>query len=567
MKIEHSEFLLQFLKSAQSQTLHWHTKQIITIAEEDIIGFEWQSPIDCQPILWLADIAKPPSEKILITPKKWCYRWWPDYQQAFFLNYFGICPLSLAIKQQYFPLAELNIVSKKISPQRLQALVNYIISREQQSIANFSPSYILGLQSISIGAKLKQIEQQLQWLTTHFANLIASPLSKFTTVVQKQTTHHHTMVRQQHGQWLLQHLDQIKLASNAQPQLFRLGLKNYYCSQLPQQQLVATTDIYENQVIYGYLTKLQQTLLDIQQQCQALKSPTYTSKTSYISFFQQISDHSLALCQSRYQYCQNLLAQLNRIIASFKRKIIVSKIDPHRPKLTPLFKNAINYQTLFCQMLDFYQLNQNYDEYQQLLALRSLDKLYEYYCWHQLQQSFITLGFTIVEQQSKQIVYKKPTMTLKLWYQPVFSNNTELTAINAWNRAGHTLKHARQSPDFVLKIQIPSQTRTQNKSHYLIFDAKYQTAINCRQQLANLVLNYIYGVNITQQIRALYLFHPQDKNTKAIDSFYQADYNLFSASMKLPSLGLIEVDPQARISLAAVLGLLINSCDDYHDHS
>ena len=75
------------------------------------------------------------------------------------------------------------------------------------------------------------------------------------------------------------------------------------------------------------------------------------------------------------------------------------------PNLTPKFSSQPHYFEVFVQMVEWYRLGKlNVDREKYLLSLRTLDKLYEFYCLFLLIEALQKSGWELRQSVAKQTI-------------------------------------------------------------------------------------------------------------------------------------------------------------------
>lgn len=277
-------------------------------------------------------------------------------------------------------------------------------------------------------------------------------------------------------------------------------------------------DVYENKVILGFLNTiyeyisrqldcLNRELKELEQVPQqiVLQIPNTHDLTSRCVFVyykkvkEQFLERQICLQElfGKYEYCLRCTPD-----------VIVGI-----PKLTNTFKQIYHYRLCYEAMVRWYTLGDySFEHLEYLFKLKTLSRLFEYFCLIRLQNAFLKCGYYLkesdrviydVEDDNENInnkyVFDGPQYELTLLYEPTIwvdklNKDTDLYSTgynfikNRWNN--------KWTPDFVLKIA------SERKVYYYILDAKFSKEHNVKcRYMPELVLKY--GSQIATKDKAL----------------------------------------------------------------
>lgn len=185
------------------------------------------------------------------------------------------------------------------------------------------------------------------------------------------------------------------------------------------------------------------------------------------------------------------------------------------PAFTPVFRSINAYRQIYIYIHKWFSIG-NYElgKDELLLSFISTSKIYEYYCLIKLLH-YISQNTTMELVESKRISYtvRNPyyndtnynntflfnnnDMKLTLYFQPViYGDNKAFNDIALFrntssnSRQGNNNSGKIYTPDYILKIDY------NNKSDYIIMDAKFSTPENIRlHQLQELVYKYLFSIS------------------------------------------------------------------------
>lgn len=172
------------------------------------------------------------------------------------------------------------------------------------------------------------------------------------------------------------------------------------------------------------------------------------------------------------------------------------------PKLTNTFKQIYHYRLCYeCMVKWFESGDYTFNHLNYLFKLKTLSRIFEYFCLIKLQMALVNSGY--VFQEANRIVYDIEDGTEDINNQYVFiGNGYELTLLyepfiwvdkvnegmNLYSTGYNFSKNRwndKWTPDFVLKIS------SSYRDYYYIIDAKYSNAQNVKKRyMSDLVLKY-----------------------------------------------------------------------------
>jgi hypothetical protein len=172
------------------------------------------------------------------------------------------------------------------------------------------------------------------------------------------------------------------------------------------------------------------------------------------------------------------------------------------PKLTNTFKQVYHYRLCYeCMVKWFESGDYTFNHLNYLFKLKTLSRIFEYYCLIKLQTALGRAGY--IFQEANRIVYDKEDGAEDINNQYIFSGNGyELTLLyepfiwvdkvnkgmNLYSTGYNFTKsrwNDKWTPDFVLKIS------SSYKDYYYILDAKYSNAQNVKKRyMSEIVLKY-----------------------------------------------------------------------------
>lgn len=266
-------------------------------------------------------------------------------------------------------------------------------------------------------------------------------------------------------------------------------------------------DIYENRVVLGFLHNVADYL---ENQIIGLNKEIIELENVPESIVVQLPNTHELTGKCVYIYYKSIIERfdakrsvLQEIYYKYERVLECSAdIIYGTPKLTNTFKHVYHYRLCYeCMVKWFESGDYTFNHLNYLFKLKTLSRIFEYFCLIKLQLALVKTGY--IFQEANRIVYDMEDDSEAINNQYVFTGNGyELTLLyepfiwvdkvnevmNLYS-TGYNFSKSRWNdkwtPDFVLKIS------SNYREYYYILDAKYSNAQNVKKRyMPELVLKY-----------------------------------------------------------------------------
>ena len=204
------------------------------------------------------------------------------------------------------------------------------------------------------------------------------------------------------------------------------------------------------------------------------------------------------------QRCKNQLLSLDEFILYFEKNLGIQYQGECRPIITPFVRASRVYRRLFEQLHDWYLLGEpSLDGRLCLARLRSVSKIYEFVVLFKLIDYLSENNWSVIHTDwSSQlefvpsvVIFERENITLTLNYEikihpyhALHTKHLDLVDIKHSTLRG---EHDYWCPDFLLKLE------TNDKTVYLVFDAKYSTASSVKKyHLPSLLEKYFNSMAV-----------------------------------------------------------------------
>ncbi|PSR53260.1 hypothetical protein AHMF7605_06810 [Adhaeribacter arboris] len=395
---------------------------------------------------------------------------------------------------------------------------------------------------------LYQLQTNLTKVLDLLPQLVMDPRVKVVEDFQIKTWNDSLNVDESSINWLLHNFHVIARTDPYNSSRIKINNRFYGISQIQSSDLITSTDIYENQIIHGYLQDVKEYLINIL----ANITNNIVSDNDFGLTLREIQINKYFLRLKTIVY--NLTDLVDELIYKCNKIIPVSSPKIEWPSIFYGFESKDHYYQIGVQIISWFdRKNFKFDNHFLFSGVRTLDKLYELFCLYKIINAIVDLGYEYnefapsnfkinnkwddrVTAHAGRYSFKKLdgcSITLNYEYVPKYLFTSS------------SLYKGQLLPDFILEIRKPGV----KDINLVILDAKYKPFSNIKRfDLAELTLKYLHGISSdinSINFKGLFLLHPKDKvgkdNTKPVWSYHQEEFDLFSLNPIYPSIGTVEV--------------------------
>jgi len=571
------------VKLSLSQTGNMYEK-IEGVKENEIVYFELHSFSKLyEPILWIQDFAIYPSEIIGQGDKGYLYQWRQD--APIFRNHFGHCQITLQYQtnedsSSFSSISTVvDVFAVKFKAEQAKLMLFYLEDKMNDVVRACFSRTQWNSNSKNEGmsharAILQMAELCLNQIETNLSSFHHKPVSRLSPKNRLQPANQVELITPSVLEWLVQNPEQFvspsPLSTSVKVRSQLLGIQ-----EIMGEGLIKDTNTYENQAIKGWMINVTESLQEIRSNYQHLRdtteinSPRTKIPTNYSSFGEIRRLFGQKLFDTQIEKCDNLLRRYSFCLKFWENYLPTKQTIRYLPDLTPQFSAQPHYSEVFSRMVEWYRLGKlNIDGEKYLFSLRTLDKLYEFYCLFLLIEALQKNSWKLNQSVPK----KLPTQTIKhdewqispdndyifisendakhqqvrLQYEPRIKIPKDSKGKLVYAYADFSGRYPYLEPDFVLRLFDGKEYK------YIIFDSKYMHPKGARKQLPALMEKYIHKIadrtGGASPVKALFALHPKDINLSYrgvyLHSFYQKPYDIKSDYSIIPTLGTIELTPE-----------------------
>lgn len=362
-------------------------------------------------------------------------------------------------------------------------------------------------------------------------------------------------------QYIVQHPEEL------QPVHHSTGIKVGRSFYQPNKTLITeslkSVDIYENQVVVGFLMHLNAEIKRIEQELISITSnvPQQVFETDdYITSSYFIYANTIASLKNILMDVKKLREKYEHLCISYSSILPVKTIPiTGIPRFTHLFKSVQQYHQIYQCAISWFSLGAfSLSEENFMLSFIRMSTLYEVYVLAKMIAFFKSVGFELVDTNrllypvsatsrfrnahcNNVYVFKKDTSMVTLYYQPVIysTDMSSISGVGLYRNtaisfpdadAGSIIQRKTQeynpmyTPDFLLKYESENNEGVR----YLIADAKFSTVKTVKtHQVAKLAYKYLFSISpmsTTDTLVGLCVFNGQsDIDDDKMHNIYDFD--------------------------------------------
>lgn len=497
------------------------------------------------------------------------------YLESMFFNYFGISKFNVLLKSEHevdklIAFQPVQILARLDTANKVDNMFYYLSSISSKHLYSFfsATSNLAGFEygKLSPDLVIEQIEFTLHNLNSNLSFIINNKISRLVPEYKISPSSGSDELDDASLGWLLENLSVLEPDDiPEQAHIYHDG-QYYRASSMLRPNLIESTDVYENQIIHGFLKSILHEVQQISTYYDAdlgeFHQPMDDSG-GYVSFFTKLSKFKKILLRDQSEKIDNLLSTIRLIQSYLERYLPVSKIDSSRPIITHKVHNNHIYRTLFIEIIKWHEARTiDWSVYDKLFSIQSAPELFEVYCYFRLLDSINTYfdpNFSLssstdnihkefidangnevkIEKEPKYWVYEHTSM-----HDEKIINSEGFTRKNgSYSLRSQSGPYSNRSPDYVLQIKSP-----EGDVKLLILDAKYTSREKAfLNYLPDLTMKYIHGIHKLNQINSivnsLSILYPGD-GTGELNwtSYHHYEMSILGKNPVEPSLQSIGVE-------------------------
>ena len=537
------------------------------------------------------------------------YRWEPKpirfserIKESFFHNFCGLAELfvvdrmqtaydayDIEILQQLQPI---EVLARKINADRINAMLDFLARNDGRDLAALTritrkySGFKEGNKTIAF--TLDRIEKYLSFLEESLPKIVRKPIVKMVSVSTMKLYSRHSNITEDSINHIIGSPEGIYEVLGGEDALFKFDDRFFTVDTILETEVVEETDLYENQVLHGFVEVLLIATNDILKKMGEIKVKRNSDILGYESLFNKLNQFNARLNQPCIDRCVVYIRQFNKIKRILADRIKVKKIITSEPFFTHKAKQNLTYHQIFLMMIEWSRFGTpDWSLQNELNSIQDLSKLFEFYlfcvtkehvmnCSQQFHGGLIEspidgtndsrFVFQVNEQIRAELLYepdifystKQDDALLPLYTNTeAWKNKTDTRSLpseyDSYGRIRdkygfllrvdglrtHKTYRMRRAPDILLRLM------NGNQESLLIMDAKYMTTHKAfHVAMPECAMKYLHGIHIgaTGQNNSIGLMIVNPDEDDLTIHFHHNEYSIFGNHPVTPAIMTAAID-------------------------
>lgn len=495
--------------------------------------------------------------------------------ECIFLECFGVVKVEIIIDDISYVTSNIRVVMKEDAiNSSIINMIDYIYEncddylyeehKNSKSVTGINPS-----NNISIDTKLSMLNDIYDIYIKGYNILKNSAQTKLENVTKVGDFNELQSVGSNTIDYIVNHPEELEPVDYNSG--IALNKQHYQPRKTLVQSVTYSFDIYENQVVVGFLKTVVRELKEIKDLVEKHKKRNITpyKRDGYVDSSFYIYTRNIKMLNNYLERIDESVVRFQKLFFEYKRILNVTDYKViSQPKYTNVFREIMPYNIIFETISKWFNCG-NYDlaKSDLLLSFVSISKIYEYFCLLKINRSLKDSGYCMVKSypfkylESKyyhNTIYNntfeflKNDISVTVYYQPIIygkvASRDRVNGIGVFRTTSVSIKEPAilaiiddnepqrgncYVPDYLIKISKNHET------DYYILDAKHSSVNNIeRYQLPYLIFKYLFSI----------CTFPQGKNIKGLcilcgKAKSNSSKNLYDIANELS----ISLSPQATI--------------------
>jgi len=538
------------------------------------------------------------------------YRWEPkpirfgdNRKESFFHNFCGLAELFIVDRVQTAydsydievlrQLQPIEILARKINADRINAMLDFLArndGRDFAALARITRKYS-GVKEgdKSIAFTLDRIEKYLNFLEEALPKIIRKPIVKMISRNLVKPYNRHANITEDSINYIISSPESIYEVLGEDDALFKFDDRFFNIDTILETEIVEETDLYENQVLHGFVEVLFIATNDLLKKLSEMKVKRSNNEVlGYESLFNKLNQFNTRLNQPSIDRCLTYIRQLRKFKRILSDRLKVKNIVTSEPKFTHKAKQNITYHQIFLMMIEWSRFGTpDWSLQNELNSIQDLSKLFEFYLFcvtkeHVMNYSQQFHGGLIESpidgtNDSRFIFQVNEDIKAELLYEPdiFYSDNQEDALLplykntEAWNNKTDTrnlspeydsfaqirnkngfqlrvdgsrvqkIFRIRRAPDIILRFVNGEQ------ESLLIMDAKYMTTHKAfHVAMPTCAMKYLHGIHVKNNGQnnsiGLIIVNPDEDDLTI--HYHHNEYSIFGNYPVTPAIMTAAID-------------------------
>lgn len=532
------------------------------------------------------------------------YRWEPkaikygdSRKESFFHNFCGLAELLIVDREQttfdtydievLSQLQHIEVLARKINADRISAMLDFLArndGRDLAALARITRKY----SGFKEGDKtlvftLDRIEKYLHFLDDALPKIVRNPIVKMVSRNAIKPYTRFSNITEDSINHLISSPEALYEVTDESESLFSIDDRYFAVDTILETEIVEETNLYENQVLHGFIEALLTSTKNILNRLGEVKvKKNTTGVQGYESLFNKLNQFNVRLNKPCIDRCNDYIRRLTKIKRVLETRVKVNSLYLREPYFTHKAKQNLTYQQIFLMMIEWLRFgNPDWSLQNELNSLQDLSKLFEFYlfcvtkehvlnCSRQFNGNLIAspidgsndsrFVFQLGSGLKAELLYEPnifqsdaPDATLPIYrnteawkdaYYPRGFNSKPDGRKNGFllrrdNEGTKKLHRFRRSPDIVLRL-IGGESES-----VLIVDAKYMTSKKAfYEEMPKCVMKYLHGIQIGATGKntsiGLMIVNPDEEDITR--HFHHDEYSIFGPLTITPAIMTASID-------------------------
>jgi hypothetical protein len=504
----------------------------------------------------------------------YCYSWRPKYKkpygyEALFHNFFGIAQLFVGYalpgeSQHYIAYQPFEVMATKLTADRTESMVSYILDNSDDGIMKaISPTHLQADQvrnGVAPGELLVLLERTVEDAYELCRPIIKKPMTRLRNKLQTLYGNECEVSDDKGIGWMLSNLSVLYAVADPDGALLEHDGNWYAATEIQSSTSHESTNIYENQLIHLFLSRIRRQadrIIDGLSAQQKKFVPHAIPPEGYVSFFDMMQ-RSIGRTKntdiSRAGACIKRIEELSLIL---RNKVPADPWRVRKVELTERIKLNNNYLRLMGVMKRWFSEREiDWQHHNFLASINSTPTLFELYCCFTINSYLRAYGN---DNNVGQGLFRGTLAgrQMHLQYEPNYWKsghvngesddyvNTDIQKLKTSlaNRPGRVRKgqNERRSPDFVIEIKQSSGSDA-SANILLVLDAKYMMESKAfEEELHKCTMKYVHGIHSRAGdavVKTMILLHPDSQSEDGrYLSYHTSPYDINGRYPVFPVLG------------------------------
>ena len=583
------------------------------LCEDDVLEFRVQTGVE-RPDIHLALhelFFEPTNDVIPPTDNKpyYEYVWKPksirpgDFrQEAFFHNFCGLAELLVVNRIEVAfetyevevlrQLQPIEVLARKLNADRINGMLEFLArndGRDLAALARITRKYS-GFKEgdKTIAFTLDRIEKYVNFIDEVLPSIVRNPIVKMVSRNTIKAYTNHSNITEDSINHLISNPDDLYTVSDVEDALFEFNGDFYGVDKILETEIVEETDLYENQVVHGFIEVLLNSIDGILGRLFEVKvKPNTQTIHGYESLFNKLHLFNTKLNKPCIDRCYDFQNRLKRVKRILEDRLKVKKKVTATPHFTHKAKQNKTYQTIFLMMIEWSRFGSpDWSLQNELNSIQNLTKLFEFYLFCLTKEHVLNyarqfngglIASPIDGSDDSRFVFKfNEDIMAELLYEPnIFNSMNEDDALlpdycntEAWKPGSDSRtwkgEHAhynetsgegfrvrldgqytqkqyriRRAPDVVLRLMGAKD------ESMLIMDAKYMVSTKAfHEAMPECVMKYLHGIHVgeTGQNRSIGLMIVNPDEADVTRHFHHREYSIYGKHPVTPAIMTASID-------------------------